>query len=586
MGKNLFIFTVSPVQGFISQARKTRDFYAASKLLSDLMDAAMEEMQKVAGNNLEIIYPHRQAKYKTNRLVAIMITDDPHKIGDRVEGKVKEKLHNKAQEILKSLSITDPPSLFREQIENYFHITWVAIPINSDPGYYKQKFTEAGLLLHSFKNIRPFSLSAQQGRKCSICGEGNALFYKQMKSRSGNLYKPKYLDPKAIAVNRFDLIRGEGLCAVCAMKRFGLKEKEFFPSVAEFALLKVIEELKKDDEGKELLKKYKKYFGEQYDPELLYEENINDDYFRKNELENLLDKLGEIKTQREKIEEYTKSKGLKLNRYYALINADADHLGSWLSGEYFEENIDLIVAQKKISEGISKYSQTLEGAFSDKSDKGKIVYAGGDDLLAFVNLHYLIEVLCLIREKYPDFQKELGAGTSSTISAGVVIAHYKTPLSEVIKQASKALRNAKKRGRRNACNIVVLKRSGEIVETIFKWEDLKPLKVAENVVNELGDKEKGFSRSFIKNFEQRFRILHDHDREGHFKAELLRLLYRSSFSKEKEEKKEKAKKYASTFTELLAKYFSGLETSSLENMVSYFKIIDFLAGEVNYASAD
>ncbi len=36
----LFLFTIGPVQSFIAQARKTRDLYAGSAILGEIIDAA------------------------------------------------------------------------------------------------------------------------------------------------------------------------------------------------------------------------------------------------------------------------------------------------------------------------------------------------------------------------------------------------------------------------------------------------------------------------------------------------------------------------------------------------------------------
>ena len=49
-----FHFTLGPVQGFVAQARRTRDFWAGSFLLSWLSAVAMQAVIKQQG---EIIFP-------------------------------------------------------------------------------------------------------------------------------------------------------------------------------------------------------------------------------------------------------------------------------------------------------------------------------------------------------------------------------------------------------------------------------------------------------------------------------------------------------------------------------------------------
>ena len=46
MKKHLFLFTISPVQAFIAQARKAQDLYAGSRLLSDLVRFSIDTFFK------------------------------------------------------------------------------------------------------------------------------------------------------------------------------------------------------------------------------------------------------------------------------------------------------------------------------------------------------------------------------------------------------------------------------------------------------------------------------------------------------------------------------------------------------------
>ena len=52
--KPYFHFTLGPVQGFVAQARRTRDFWAGSFLLSWLAGVAICAVEKQGG---EIIFP-------------------------------------------------------------------------------------------------------------------------------------------------------------------------------------------------------------------------------------------------------------------------------------------------------------------------------------------------------------------------------------------------------------------------------------------------------------------------------------------------------------------------------------------------
>ena len=59
MTMNTLHFTLGPVQGFVAQARRTRDLWAGSFLLSYLSGCAMAAVLKAGG---KIVFPHVAGK--------------------------------------------------------------------------------------------------------------------------------------------------------------------------------------------------------------------------------------------------------------------------------------------------------------------------------------------------------------------------------------------------------------------------------------------------------------------------------------------------------------------------------------------
>ena len=55
---NLLTVQIGPVQGFISAARKTRDLWAGSFLLSYLAAAMHAEIDKLSGRGLRTVFPN------------------------------------------------------------------------------------------------------------------------------------------------------------------------------------------------------------------------------------------------------------------------------------------------------------------------------------------------------------------------------------------------------------------------------------------------------------------------------------------------------------------------------------------------
>jgi CRISPR-associated protein Cmr2 len=390
--------------------------------------------------------------------------------------------------------------------------------------------------------------------------------------------------------------KGEGLCAVCFTKRF-YDVKESFPSTAEIAAmdwLSKIDEKNKND--------YKELFNN-FDEQLFYEENLREKYLQKY---GYYKNNGSIEIAKQKLKRFydikiDENKKLgKPSKYYALIMSDGDNMGKWLSGEFLQDEAkkNLKNFHVKMSKELGNYAKSLGNNSKDDNEnnnkdnriiepKGKLVYAGGDDVMAFVNLKHLFDVLIKLREKFPKFEA-LGFNVKdnhrSTASAGVVIAHYKTPLSEILKWARKMEKDAKDKGGRDAFAIAVLKHSGEINKTIFKWqlEDIKPIELMRDICQKIQNEE--FSNTFIKSLNIEFLKLMD--KEGKWgekqaiKTEIKRLTLKS-FQRKKDETKEnfnkRKDKISNEFIPELGSFFSN--SKKLNNFLSFLNIVDFLSRE-------
>jgi CRISPR-associated protein Cmr2 len=589
MTNHLLLFTIGPVQSFIAQARKTQDLYAGSQLLSELIDFALTQL-----NPKEIIFPAENIESKPNRFLAI-IDEDQIEIAKKLAEKVKEEFKKTADKQFNDICNGKPkPNNFDDQIDNFLDINWVILPY--DEKGYQAQYKEIEKTLGAIKNVRVFNQLEEQGRKCSLCGERNVLFYHPTKGKNGSDKKPAHIQDDAISIKDNKLTSGEGLCAVCFTKRF--YKNENFPSTAEIALM---DTLKKLDSN--LLNQYKDLFkGYTFDEQLYFDENLSETYFKKNALEGLEDKLPEIKKKNEEIKKATKDKDLKLNKYYAIIALDGDNMGKWLSGDNINNpEKELLDFHKNLSEKLGTYAGNVKTFIKQDDGSGKLVYAGGDDVLAFVNLNHLTEVLKALRK---NFEKEVNQSEeikkyrkdkeNLTVSCGVAIAHYKIPLGEVLKRARKMEKAAKEKGDRNAFGLAVLKHSGEIEETVFKWNFELPDKCklypdcnGVNSICLLGElidhlKQEEFSNTFIKSLNtELYKLMDEEGKIGNLKAddiidtELKRLLIRSR-NESKGITKDKA-------IELAGKIFKLYESKNddVQNFLSFLNIADFLHREVN-----
>jgi CRISPR-associated protein Cmr2 len=156
--------------------------------------------------------------------------------------------------------------------------------------------------------------------------------------------------------------------------------------------------------------------------------------------------------------------------YYAILVADGDFMGATID------------EQTKHINGPDKHrgiSQVLAGFARDareivKRHVGAPVYAGGDDVLAFMPLH---TVLACAQELAREFSKRLAPfpyneNKSPTLSVGIAVAHHLDSLREALNLARSAEKQAKALKEKNALAIRVSKRSGEERAAVGRWGEL------------------------------------------------------------------------------------------------------------------
>ena len=497
----LLLFTVTPVQDFIIQSRKLKDLFGSSDILSCMSEIGMKICKKEGG---EFIFPILQEKKEVSYPNRFLIEFKNKSIDE-----IKSIAKNIEENLLKFLKGLNDLNHFKikEHLENYFTFYWAISEIEND---YKNSFDKVEKLLAGAKNTRFFHQlgngEGEKGRKCSICGERNVVIY------NGNLKFPKEQykndDPKKNKIAQ----KNEGLCGVCyAKRRYGDLKKGKFDSTADIALMHVFKKVERKEF--KLLNK---------NSQLFFRENLTEKYLKEQGL--LGDKkLEDFLKEWEKFNKLLKENNLKQTSYYAVIMFDGDSMGEWLSGKNLE-NGNIKEFHKFMSDRLSIYS--MEAKKNVEFPKGKAVYAGGDDFLGFVNLNYLFEVLKDLREKWDEIvnkplQENFELKKDFTFSAGVVVAHYKTPLAFVLGKVREAEKTAKEfnERRKNAITFMVLKRSGEIRKASIGFEKLNDLIEVQNKLN-------NYSDSFIGKLEKEFSLMNEVDWYM-IKIELKRLLHKS-----------------------------------------------------------
>uniref|UniRef100_A0A7V3ZH64 Type III-B CRISPR-associated protein Cas10/Cmr2 n=1 Tax=Dictyoglomus thermophilum TaxID=14 RepID=A0A7V3ZH64_DICTH len=480
-----------------------------------------------------------------------------------------------------------------------------------------------------------------------------------------NFFYNKKPQNSSLTLNNADitnqiLSENEGLCALCFLKRTfniyleeKIDEKIFknfsFPSTAEIAssdfkerAIKEKREIFEEYERKffEILKNYGQenqfsYLKTKSLPKLGLEKTLEGSWwFIENLTEkNFLDEL-DIQIDKDSLRELKEilDKLGNPNPYYAVIYLDGDNMGKWLSGELlpeiqyaynsevweklpvdFKEELKNYTNRKvltpaihsSISTALKNYTLELVKKIVEEEHLGKLVYAGGDDVLALVNLKDLFNIMEKLRWSFSGQVKfenignkdeikidinntsgfvlkddiyYLTMGKNAECSMGIVIAHYKEPLKIVIDKVFEMNKKAKNAGK-NRFAISLLKRSGKERIGIAEWviDD----ELTTNILKNLQDwmnrdrKEKRYiSDRFIQNFKIEFqRLKQTQIYEGVINTELKRLILRAYNGLPRESKGEK-NKFIKDFWEYAIKLWKI--NRDIDNFTSLLEIASFI----------
>lgn len=593
----LFLLTIGPVQSFIAQARKTQDLYAGSRLLSELCRIGIEEFEEKGGN---VIFPNKKNQSLPNRFLAEIEVDSAEKareLGNHIETYIQGRFLEIARFTANQLRV-EKTEAFMTQLEKHLSISWTFSPYEED---YGKAYLAIEKELGAVKNTRSFQQLSETGRKCSLSGEYNALFY-------GSQYNlPSGV--KASEVQKVDTIHlnaGEGLSAVAFVKRFfKFDEDKVFPATADISAYDFIENV---DKGK--LKDYQSLFKKDFNGQLLYDESLTPNYFWKKGLlkhlshgrssTNMMnkgisfnqytkDKLiiqpleEDLTAIKNKLKELKKTaNGHKLNSYYALLIFDGDSMGEWLSGQK-------LVDKSKLKE-YHNFITTLLGDFASWADKelkapyGKVIYAGGDDFLGILNLRYVLDVYVKLRVEFENrVSKPLlenfsfKSGDTLTFSAGIAIAHYKDPLADTLNFARKMEKVAKSIDDKDALSMAVVKHSGEIHHFSCQWLDGEFMKSYQAVLKMF---DTGLSAAFITSISQELKSLYFSSEDDEFfgkslekilKVELKRLIKKSDTDLCKIDLEE-----AVNHLYKLYRYSKKVGCNAVDNYIYMLQVLDFL----------
>ncbi|MEO6890508.1 MAG: type III-B CRISPR-associated protein Cas10/Cmr2 [Ktedonobacteraceae bacterium] len=433
MTQYMLLFSLGPVQSFIAQARKTRDLWLGSFLLSALMQESMKHIHP------HLVFPYKPIIEKNipdlpNKYIAIFNdVDDAVKAARESEGNIKKSwqaICNEVwDEVLKKPAyspITRTQWDNQTNPANVFEIFWVVVAGSAD--HYKEWLAETQLMFDRRKHLRDFKQQEESGEKSTISGLRAAL------RGPGELRTDVQTFWYQVAQQQSAKdISGDGterLDAIDTVKRFAhlskslaqlLHRKEVeagFPSTSSIAAATFIEglirssddaslrpgiagwlqETAKLDETmpatipllEDLAKDYTRgvtilkrdgdcYFPETFSSNRLKKEFRFDDS-RKKEREQLAKDGPEAVSRLLKATDALTPPITRPTSYYAMIQMDGDRMGKLINGVKDKEQ------HRAVNQALSVFSRKHAPALVEGRYPGRLIYAGGDDVFALAPL--------------------------------------------------------------------------------------------------------------------------------------------------------------------------------------------------------
>ncbi len=485
--KYLMLLAIGPVQEFIAQARKTRDLWFGSYLLSELSKKAAKVLTEQGG---DLVYPYvKDTALNTssmdenfhslkvvNKVLAIVQTDDPKKLALQVREAVEQLWRTYANKTLEELRPYINVGAWDRQVKDVIEFNAVWSVLNNENSY-KDVLAKTERLLDARKTLRDF----KQNEPGQLFGEAKSSLDS---GRESVLYADRWPE-----YARYGIKRRETLDAISLVKRLSNRldktsktqnigitgyqnNAKEFPSVCDTAFAYFRSELEPHASAKAYINQYflkiNEWLGKEQLPAYLKAQDYDSRLFYNNRLIEYVEEVtaSTLMSEQEQRriafnmstlldELYAKLKTeFNLNQptsYYAFMMCDGDHMG--------RARKLLLTAEQhlKFSKGLSEFASEAQEII--RQNKGVLVYSGGDDVMAYVPLQHFLEASDKLRMAFIKSMKVVVPGEATpTLSVGIAIVHMRELLGDVRALAISAEKLAKKE--RDSLAIIFQKRSG------------------------------------------------------------------------------------------------------------------------------
>jgi len=466
MADAVLIFTFSPIQPFITEARRTSDLFAGSRILVHLAKAAAAEVTQRGG---ELVFPVALTDDVPNKLVAVVPKGQAREIAESMRDALLrrwDEIAMSARNALLSLGVRADSvfdEIWRRQTRGLWEVYWAAAPASHG---YARAYRRAEATLSAAKRTRAFDAAEEYGIKDSLSGQREALHTADVDART---YWADVGSARGMTAAR--LRHDERLDAIATIKRFcELDSGQRFASTSTVASTDFLQQARKYRAAltayrgavEALIPSGSLYRVRPdpdwpYDGDLLYVETLaKGRLFHSYGLAQVNEGLQ--KEALKALRQLYAQVGERPSPYYAVILLDGDRMGARIAERLEAE--DPRQEHQALSQKLSRFAGGVAGLVS--GHHGSLVYNGGDDVLLVAPLSQAVPVAAALAA---DFRRQTGG----TASAGIAIAHHLYPLDAALRAARDAEQAAKQVYGRNAVCVLALKRSGETLRVGSKW---------------------------------------------------------------------------------------------------------------------
>jgi CRISPR-associated protein Cmr2 len=482
---DLVLVALSGVQRFIAEARSTADLSAGSGLVSGLASA----MVAAVPDPSELIFPadaDHPGSGMPNRVAVLTRAGAGRELADAMTNAARRRWEGWLRSAFHGSGPHETPG--------FPAVQWVVVPL--DAGGYRDGWAQAQAILAARKRIRDFpGYRVDQQGICALTGRWASVPSAQAPKSAHNVRRNEALSVVGYAKRWYGRAHGAGFPSTWSIATApyrdaiicqGEDDGDLWSAVAD--LNQAVETLHEsvdettaatmrrgsgmlpgmtatDDEALGWLRDLE---GSWSVPETWAPDGLRREY----------DLSAEPPTR---LCEDGRRAALALARaahkagipppspYLAVLAQDADRMGERL-GAFPADAGDPLDWHRSVSRVLAGVAQRQRKAAESSAHLGRVVYAGGDDVLALVPAERALAAARTVNQLFVEDDALAATLGSSSASTAVVFFHASWPLQSAVSAARLLLKDAKERSR-PGLGVAVLNRGGERTRVVLPWLD-------------------------------------------------------------------------------------------------------------------